>query len=1044
MSHSHSTMEVHWTTIKTCLTPAVTLLNELNDAFGTPFMQAIINTTQDLITTMQNTKRIKEECIQLVQNVHQILYAIVNLHMNSNPPGVLSPATVHHLGEFTETLHKIHSFIKAQQDGSKMKNFFRQSEMSSLLKDCRTRVEKALEVFKIEAGVTIFNSITEMQKIAEKMQTELLEIISTLSDETLSDTSSWEVYQRISLQNSSTSFSVLPAKPKIFHGRELELEDILNHLNQDSARIAILGAAGMGKTSLAQAALHHMDVAAKYEHRFFVSCDSAATSVEVAALIGLHLGLKSGKDLTKPVLQFFAMNSPALLVLDNLESPWEPWESRHSVEEFLSLLTDIPHLALMITMRGAERPAKVRWSHPCLQPLGPLSNDAAYQTFIDIADDFHDKEDINQLLHFTDNMPLAIDLLAHLVIFEGCPSVLARWDTEKTSLISEGYDKRSSLDASIAISLSSPRMVSMPGAQQLLSLLSILPDGLSHTDLIQSHLPIQNILGCKSTLLSASLAYNDEKNRLKSLLPIREHVQCLFPPSASLVRSLRNHFHFLLELYRKYHGVQETAGQMNQMILNLGNMKQVLIQGLHRNDPDLVETIHCLILLSSFNRFIGRGRTVLMDHIPDILSSVHDHQLEIHFFTEEFNSVLYHRITNAEVMVAQAQSYFLQFDDPDLRLEARFYSAVGYYYVNSKNDISTSMQFLEKSLALSLSSEDTRQYCVVLNLMAWVSWRIGDYPMAKIHAQESQRRAAISGNLHEEARALWIEAWCSRDLGDYKNTISLLNRATELVKLCGMTGGGLDHRILSSTAEIHLLKSEYAEAHRIHSQNLEKTLTEHNLHDYAFGLLNLAEIGIIIGASTQNVQQHLEKAKMIFTTCENSSGVVACEMTLADLFLREGDTVAAKLKFQQYLNPSWGKNNEAVAYCLERFADVDRWRAVDFDWASTWTFVYLAYATKSQRKLPIYKALCFLGDIHLREGDKGTAHNLYMVALGGFTSMDVHRSRAECMLRLGDLANQNGARAQATALWTEARSLFERSLQGKVVAQIDTRRAAAE
>jgi hypothetical protein len=137
-------------------------------------------------------------------------------------------------------------------------------------------------------------------------------------------------------------------------------------------------------------------------------------------------------------------------------------------------------------MRGAERPAKVRWTHPFLVPLKPLEQHAARQTFLDIADDKHDPEEVDKILPLTGHMPLAINLLAHLADSEGCSSVLLHWEDKKTSLISEGYDKGSNLDLSISISLSSPRLKTLPHAQDLLSLLSILPDGLSDVELVQS------------------------------------------------------------------------------------------------------------------------------------------------------------------------------------------------------------------------------------------------------------------------------------------------------------------------------------------------------------------------------------------------------------------------------------------------------------------------------------------------------------------------------------------------------------------------------
>jgi hypothetical protein len=49
----------------------------------------------------------------------------------------------------------------------------------------------------------------------------------------------------------------------------------------------------------------------------------------------------------------------------------------------------------------------------------------------------------------TSRMIVMIDLMAHLVDYEGCSNVLARSEADKTLTLSDGYDKRSNLDASI-------------------------------------------------------------------------------------------------------------------------------------------------------------------------------------------------------------------------------------------------------------------------------------------------------------------------------------------------------------------------------------------------------------------------------------------------------------------------------------------------------------------------------------------------------------------------------------------------------------------
>ncbi|KAJ7487064.1 hypothetical protein FB451DRAFT_1535478, partial [Mycena latifolia] len=520
--------------IVTSFNAAVTTLDVISEGMKTPFLRPILDTLHSLLTAVQTVKRKEDECTQMLERIHELLYAIIWVHLKSDTEGELSPTMLHNLGKFTETIHKIHTYVEAEQEKSKIKQFFRQGEMRTLLKACHTGLEQVLEVFKGQ-GATVLGEVADMQQHAQETHQEVLELISALSEEVSSNSGSSISRVLPSSHNSSNSFSLLPSEPKIFHGRELEVSTILQQLKHSIPRIAILGGGGMGKTSLARAILHHPQISAKYgQHCFFVACDVASSSLQLPALVGASVGLKPGQDLTKPVVHYFLNSPPSLLILDNGETAWEPRESHADVDKFLALLEDIDHLALIITMCGAERPASVRWTHPFLEPLKPLSQEAARKTFIDIVDDGYAVEDIDKILLLADNMPLAIDLLAHLVDNDGLDRVMHHWETERTSILSEGHNKGSNLDVSISMSLESPRLASVPYAHDLLSLLSILPDGLAHADLLQSKLPIKNILACKSALLRTSLAYADDQKQLKALVPVREYMQKMHPPNVPM------------------------------------------------------------------------------------------------------------------------------------------------------------------------------------------------------------------------------------------------------------------------------------------------------------------------------------------------------------------------------------------------------------------------------------------------------------------------------------------------------------------------------
>jgi tetratricopeptide (TPR) repeat protein len=339
------------------------------------------------------------------------------------------------------------------------------------------------------------------------------------------------------------------------------------------------------------------------------------------------------------------------------------------------------------------------------------------------------------------------------------------------------------------------------------------------------------------------------------------------------------------------------------------------------------------------------------------------------------------------------------------------------------------------ALTLSISSGSSKEQARALYSLSTIDIMGGNFTEAQEHAHEAQRVAKISGDLYKEAGALRVESMSWSALGNYKQAITLVQRARDLLSLCGMSGGDADNSLMSTQAAIHMLKSEYMQGRKIQAQILNKIPVDQAPANYAFAVLNLAEIDIAVGAPEDDVQKNINAAKSIFTAMAYSTGLTMCDATLADLYLRDGNMLTAKPIFEKHLKVYWGGSAQITTYCLEKLGASSRWDAAHE--RSRWTTLFLVHSLKSKQMLSIYSALQFLGDVFLIEGDWVTARSLFAVALEAFTEMDVHRSRAECMIRLGDISKGQRDLNDAMKLWSAAKPLLDQSSQTQQIIMVD-------
>jgi hypothetical protein len=195
----------------------------------------------------------------------------------------------------------------------------------------------------------------------------------------------------------------------------------------------------------------------------------------------------------------------------------------------------------------------------------------------------------------------------------------------------------------------------------------MLPDGLSDVELVQSKLPIDNIMACKAALVRTALAHSDEHKRVKALVPIREYMQKIQPPADHLIRPLLKHFQELLEFFMEYWGTQSSSGIVTRISSNYSNMQNILRNGLQQGHPDLVNNIYCTCHLNHFSVLVGHGLIPLIGHIHNILPWLNNHHAEAYFIIELVSSWRHYSIPSPETLVSEVLEHFKHFDDADLK-----------------------------------------------------------------------------------------------------------------------------------------------------------------------------------------------------------------------------------------------------------------------------------------------------------------------------------------------------------------------------------------
>ncbi|KAH9477868.1 hypothetical protein JR316_0010100 [Psilocybe cubensis] len=573
-----------------------------------PYVSVITGLIEQIIKISDEIESNKDRSKQLIAKV--MIYAKVVFDALLGLDEQTAIGLKHDLEDLAAVLESIHGVLQEMtgpNQASLISRLVYRNEIASMLAEQDRNLDTTITAFQLKCAI-----INRSGK--ERVESKIKEI-PTLSPA------------------ASASLTLgLRSKPQIFYGRTKEIDLIITSL-QGSAdvsqatvsppKLCILGPGGIGKTTLALSVVHHELVVRQYqEKRYFVSCE-AASSVELLLnqlASSLRLAVEELKVSLLEAILAHLRKTDCLLVIDNFETAWDPLHTRSQVEGVLSDISALPTVTLLVTMRGSQQPAGTRWTN-VIPPLLPVDLESAISIFTDISHK-NDKYAVD-LVRAVDCVPLAVTLLANLAAVDGetTEALWARWEAERTSMVENGQDRLSSLEASIRLSLNGPRMQKDPSASHLLSTLSLLPDGVSPATLLacENNLPeVQSVKKAISTLRQNALIYEDANKDLRILSPIRLLMCARHPPSNKCRSFIHEHF---INLALKGTQYQDPPTR-SQLQREVNNISAVLMYMLNDSKENLFRVVEAVINFCHFTYVAGYGTTQYLSLAIEKLENV--------------------------------------------------------------------------------------------------------------------------------------------------------------------------------------------------------------------------------------------------------------------------------------------------------------------------------------------------------------------------------------------------------------------------------------
>ena len=330
-----------------------------------------------------------------------------------------------------------------------------------------------------------------------------------------------------------------PPPPKACLGRGDLIEEVVRFA-ENLEPIALIGAGGIGKTSIALTVLHHSRIKKRFsENRRFIRCDQfPASRAHFLARLSKVIGAGVGDSEELTPLRPFLSSKEMLIILDNAESILNP--RGKNAQEIYSVVDELCHLktiCLLITSRITTIPR-----HCARLEVPTLSMGAARDIFYSVYGGSRRSNIINDLLKHIDFHALSIVLLATAASHYGWDydQLTDEWNAQWAQVLQTDHNE--SLANAIELSLASPTYRDLnPSVRDLLGVVAFFPQGIDEKNLDWLFPTTSDVKKIFDKLCALSLMYRSN-GFVTMLAPIRDHLAPRDPQSSPLLCATRDNY----------------------------------------------------------------------------------------------------------------------------------------------------------------------------------------------------------------------------------------------------------------------------------------------------------------------------------------------------------------------------------------------------------------------------------------------------------------------------------------------------------------------